>query len=239
VQPRYSPLAMIPGLQQNASNHTRSNSYNNNNHRPTSFLDTTQRGGGERDEALNENLLPPSSSSNISSQSPTSFLDATQRGGGERDDALNEDLIPPSSSSSSISSQISTQAKIILQTITSSKKARGRRAILLLVAFLYGTLNVTLRAVYATEGPPAASVLSLVRQVLSIASFVPIFMASSSSSSSSLGGTEEGEEERQEQQQQQIDGAVVRPMWMSALELAFCTKILDSNLIICLPTNKN
>eukprot|EP00585_Thalassiosira_rotula_P007760 CAMPEP_0196160394 /NCGR_PEP_ID=MMETSP0910-20130528/46806_1 /TAXON_ID=49265 /ORGANISM="Thalassiosira rotula, Strain GSO102" /LENGTH=464 /DNA_ID=CAMNT_0041425325 /DNA_START=241 /DNA_END=1635 /DNA_ORIENTATION=+ len=156
---------------------------------------------------------------NNSNHRPTSSLHVIQRGGGERDESLDENLLPPSSSSY-VPSQITTRARTILRTIASSKKARGR-AILLLVAFLYGTLNVTLRAVYASEGPPAASVLSLVRQVLSIASFVPIFMASSSSSpSSSLAGTEEGEEERQEQQQQ-IDGIGVRPMWMSAMELAF------------------
>ena len=147
------------------------------------------------------------------------------------------------------------------------EKMRGR-AMLLFVALLYGTLNVSLRGIYATEGPPVASVLSLVRQCLSLVAFVPIFFlaspssssSSSSSSSTSAGGTstcsttadatttsmmssmsssveEDGSEEEDVRRPLMIGdggeddegdaarkkegGGVVRPMWMSALELAF------------------
>ena len=141
------------------------------------------------------------------------------------------------------------------------EKIRGR-AMLLFVALLYGTLNVSLRGIYATEGPPVASVLSLVRQCLSLVAFVPIFfLASSSSSSTSAGGTstcsttadatttsmmssmsssveedgseedvrrplmigDGGEDDEGDAARKKEGGAggVVRPMWMSALELAF------------------
>ena len=115
--------------------------------------------------------------------------------------------------SSSIVSRAAAMAGAVVESVATSKKARGR-ATLLLVAFLYGTLNVTLRAIYATDGPPAASVLSLVRQVLSIASFVPIFAAARA-------GNEDVGSESEERRVQPLDGAEVRPMWMSALELAF------------------
>jgi hypothetical protein len=124
------------------------------------------------------------------------------------------------------------------------EKMRGR-AMLLLVALLYGTLNVSLRGIYATEGPPVASVLSLVRQCLSLVAFVPIFFLASSSSSpssSSSSSTADGPEEDagrplmiggdgdyvdgggdavRKQKGGAGGGIVVRPMWMSALELAF------------------
>ena len=51
-------------------------------------------------------------------------------------------------------------------------KMRGR-AILLLVAFLYGTLNVVLRQLYATPGPPSASMLSSSRGWLAALCFLP------------------------------------------------------------------
>ena len=51
-------------------------------------------------------------------------------------------------------------------------KLRGRM-ILLLVAFLYGTLNVVLRQVYAMPGPPSASMLSSTRGWLAALCFLP------------------------------------------------------------------
>lgn len=114
---------------------------------------------------------------------------------------------------------------------TDNKSSSQGRAILLLVAFLYGTLNVTLRGVYATDGPPVPSVLSFVRQVLSLLAFVPILLASSSSSSSSrskLASTLSFEEEQissmsliGDNTEARTDGNIIRPMWKSALELAF------------------
>ena len=113
---------------------------------------------------------------------------------------------------------------------TDNKSSSQGRAILLLVAFLYGTLNVTLRGVYATDGPPVPSVLSFVRQVLSLLAFVPILLASSSSSSSrsKLASTLSFEEEQissmsliGDNTEARTDGNIIRPMWKSALELAF------------------
>lgn len=155
----------------------------------------------------------------------TSFLEATKRGGGKGD---GDTLSAPASTTddeSSISSRVSSLTQplterigSVTKNIATSKTAQGR-AILLLVAFLYGTLNVTLRGVYATEGPPMASVLSLVRQCLSIVTFIPLFLAAK--------GQEQNNEENWEgleSQTMKSDGEgeeKVRPMWMSALELAF------------------
>lgn len=113
---------------------------------------------------------------------------------------------------------------------TDNKSSSQGRAILLIVAFLYGTLNVTLRGVYATDGPPVPSVLSFVRQVLSLLAFVPILLASSSSSSSrsKLASKLSFEEEQiismsliGDNTEARTDGNIIRPMWKSALELAF------------------
>jgi len=121
-------------------------------------------------------------------------------------------------SSSPIISKISS----IVQTITSSKTAKGR-AILLFVAFLYGTLNVTLRAIYASDGAPTASVLSLVRQCLSVLTFIPI-IASANNRNNAAGD----ETEREENLGIQVSSTSLkedesnnRPMWLAAAELAF------------------
>lgn len=50
------------------------------------------------------------------------------------------------------------------------------RLLLLLVAFLYGSLNVSLRLVYQRPGPPSASALSSSRGWLAIACFLPLLM---------------------------------------------------------------
>jgi len=86
---------------------------------------------------------------------------------------------------------------------------------------------VTLRAIYATEGPPVASVLSLVRQVLSIVTFLPMFvvMAGNNNNASKEGDDEETGRYWDEGLKKGVGGEgvgeKVRPMWMSALELAF------------------
>ena len=59
-----------------------------------------------------------------------------------------------------------------LQQEEGKNKLRGRM-ILLLVAFLYGTLNVVLRQVYAMPGPPSASMLSSTRGWLAALCFLP------------------------------------------------------------------
>lgn len=81
---------------------------------------------------------------------------------------------------------------------TNENKSSQGHALLLFVALLYGTLNVTLRGVYATDGPPAPSLLSFVRQLLSLLAFVPILLASCRINAP------HGD----------------KPMWKSALELA-------------------
>ncbi|KAK1736364.1 drug/metabolite transporter (DMT) family transporter [Skeletonema marinoi] len=95
--------------------------------------------------------------------------------------------------------------------ITSSKTAKGR-AILLFVAFLYGTLNVTLRAVYASDGAPTASVLSLVRQCLSVLTFIPI-IASANIRNNAAGN------ETEREKIWVLNNS--RPLWLAAAELAF------------------
>lgn len=50
------------------------------------------------------------------------------------------------------------------------------RALLLAVAFLYGSLNVSLRLVYQRPGPPSASALSSSRGWLAVACFIPLLM---------------------------------------------------------------
>jgi drug/metabolite transporter (DMT)-like permease len=50
------------------------------------------------------------------------------------------------------------------------------RGLLLLVAVLYGTLNVSLRLVYALDDPPTASALSATRGWLAALCFIPLLM---------------------------------------------------------------
>ncbi len=50
------------------------------------------------------------------------------------------------------------------------------RLLLLLVAFLYGSLNVSLRLVYQRPGPPSASALSSSRGWLAITCFLPLLL---------------------------------------------------------------
>lgn len=90
-------------------------------------------------------------------------------------------------------------------------RLRGRLT-LLLVAFLYGTLNVVLRQLYATHGPPSASALSATRGWLAAACFLPaIPQIRSEIMQTSADGSvsdSEGEEKR-------------APLLMVAVELAF------------------
>jgi drug/metabolite transporter (DMT)-like permease len=108
------------------------------------------------------------------------------------------------------------------ETIASSKTARGR-VTLFLVAFLYGTLNVTLRAIYASDGAPSASVLSLVRQCLSVLTFLPI-IASVNNNRNNAGSLFEDSDDNGLSNvisnTEQEEGKK-RPMWMAAFELAF------------------
>lgn len=183
--------------QESKSNNT--NSY----HRSTSILDATKRGGGQQERQDGEILSDPNTAStNISDDDSSSIT--TQL--------------------STITKPLTSKLNTIAQTIATSKKAQGR-AMLLLVSLLYGTLNVTLRAIYATDGAPAASVLSLVRQCLSIFAFIPIFIAARNAPPKGQ-DEEEGGRYRDGLEEQLMSsdgegGEKVRPMWMSALELAF------------------
>jgi hypothetical protein len=153
---------------------------------------------------------------NTESTRPLTFLDATKR---TREAAETQELLPKvpkrENGISQITQPITTAFSSLTSLIASSKKLQGR-AILLLVAFLYGTLNVTLRGVYATEGPPVASVLSLVRQVLSVLAFLPLF-AFSKGEDERVKDIESGYKNNSGDEEVEK----VRPMWMAALELAF------------------
>lgn len=96
-----------------------------------------------------------------------------------------------SSASSSMSNQISSQNK--------------GRMLLILVAFLYGSLNVAFKMIYAMPDPPMASTLSVARGWLAAATFIPIVMTSPKSP---LEPAVAGEKKKP-------------PLWKAALELAF------------------
>lgn len=142
--------------------------------------------------------------------------------------AKNDDpLAPPSTKQVSAKTPNLIQlGSIIMQqicTVTHSKQSKGR-LYLLLVSFLYGTLNSTLRAVYAMDGKPVPSALSFVRQMLSVVTFLPMLFLVRTNSALNKKVAPEDEE-----------GVVLlslskkdinfrekgRPIWRSALELAF------------------
>jgi len=76
------------------------------------------------------------------------------------------------------------------------------RLLLVLVAFLYGTLNVTLRLVYALPDPPSASALSCTRGWLAALCFVPILQV------------------HKHHEQVVIHTTPPRPLWKVGVELA-------------------
>jgi drug/metabolite transporter (DMT)-like permease len=81
----------------------------------------------------------------------------------------------------------------------------GGRLLLVLVAFLYGTLNVTLRLVYELPNPPSASALSCTRGWLAALCFVPILHV------------------HKQHEAQNHHAAIItpaRPLWKMGLELA-------------------
>lgn len=73
-------------------------------------------------------------------------------------------------SSSSINNS---DGDILASAINGLGSLRGR-LLLLFVAFLYGSLNVTLRLVYSQPEPPAASVVSSARQWLAVLAYIPL-----------------------------------------------------------------
>lgn len=124
--------------------------------------------------------------------------------------------------------KLRTLRSIVLQQINTaipqSKQLRGR-LYLLIVSFLYGTLYSTLRAIYAMDGKPSPSVLSFVRQMLSVVTFLPmLFFARRKNTmlptNTQLVATEE-KEEGGRGMSSSLSKQVHRPEWKSALELAF------------------
>eukprot|EP00804_Cyclotella_cryptica_P007397 CCRYP_002610-RA/>CCRYP_002610-RA protein AED:0.06 eAED:0.06 QI:255/1/1/1/0.33/0/4/2362/507 len=156
------------------------------------------------------------------SSRPLTFLDATKR---ERESPTEtRELIPeiPKESSAlspgwGMAQPIKNAITSIAETIATSKKLQGR-VILLVVAFLYGTLNVTLRGIYAMEGAPVASVLSLVRQVLSVLAFIPLLTFSKNEKRNESFHSDESV--RKSSNSDEV-AERARPMWLAALELAF------------------
>ena len=80
------------------------------------------------------------------------------------------------------------------------------RLLLLFVAFLYGTLNVTLRLVYSLDDPPQPSALSSARGWLAVACFTPFLAAKKRPSHN--------------QESLQRTSLPKRPLWIVSLELA-------------------
>lgn len=115
------------------------------------------------------------------------------------------------SSSPLIDNEDSERERPVEETMKEASSKILGRLILLFVAFLYGTLNVSLRMLYALPGPPSASVLSTVRGWLAAAAFIPLIpsmrveVSAASASCSPL----ENKAKR------------MAPLWLVALELAF------------------
>jgi len=81
------------------------------------------------------------------------------------------------------------------------------RLLLILVAFLYGTLNVVFRLLYAMPNPPSASTLGFTRGWLAAASFIPIVLTQP--------------KKTQPSNQSESTDPNKAPLWRAALELAF------------------
>lgn len=80
--------------------------------------------------------------------------------------------------------------------------ARASLLLLCLVAALFGSLGICIRALYALPGPPTPACLSLVRQALTVAVFVPLLRSSGGANVLSL-------------------DALPKGFWVAATELAF------------------
>jgi drug/metabolite transporter (DMT)-like permease len=78
-----------------------------------------------------------------------------------------------------------TNNNITANDTTAAGLKRNGRFLLLLVAFLYGSLSVALRAVYARPGPPEPSILSATRGWMSVLCLVPVVVMPAKNKSSS------------------------------------------------------
>lgn len=135
---------------------------------------------------------------------------------------------PPSIATTKLNKLRSVIVRQIFKTTTYPSRQFKGRIYLLLVALLYGTLNSTLRSIYSLDGKPVPSVLSFVRQLLSVVTFLPIiFLARSIQSTQATIKTDVIDEEEvslskkgiSSRREQQMGNS--RPVWRSALELAF------------------
>ena len=141
-------------------------------------------------------------------------------------------LAAPPSTDELVSVSATTKLKIlrskILQQITNTATSQSSHSIgqitLLLVAFLYGTLNSTLRAIYAMDGKPVPSVLSFVRQLLSVVTFLPMILVARTKHSNTPIEKKEEDDVSLSLSKKDISsrrGQMSHPVWRSALELAF------------------
>uniref|UniRef100_A0A7S1U643 EamA domain-containing protein n=1 Tax=Phaeomonas parva TaxID=124430 RepID=A0A7S1U643_9STRA len=111
----------------------------------------------------------------------------------------------PTDDPGAVSAAMSVKAGGAVAEKMSSQVVLRGRIFLIFVSFLFGTLNVALKALYAMPGAPQASALSFARGVLAAACFTPVLFTKA---------------------QQEADGAerpknYGRAMTMAALELAF------------------
>jgi len=204
--PRPSPLSCFHSHCQSQSLHRRRRRrrpatclWNRRNHSQSSRCSSCS----EKRISMYLAMIPPNSAKNDDPPSPPSTKQVT---------AKTPNLIQLGSI---IMQQIST--------VTHSKQSKGR-IYLLLVSFLYGTLNSTLRAIYAIDGKPVPSALSFVRQMLSVVTFLPmLFLAKTNSTLNTTVASEDEEEVvllSLSKKDINLRGNV-RPIWRSALELAF------------------
>ena len=156
---------------------------------------------------------------NCYNKSPTLIYASSNQQGGDSCNRRDGDAITDRNDSEGASNTNS-----LPSTAAMENKAMQGRIILLFVSFLYGTLNVSLRAIYATDGAPVASVLSFIRQCLSVLIFIPIYIATEQSKHIYEKGDDDkdtntntnvGDGKRKEGEEEAI-----KPMLLAGLELA-------------------
>ena len=102
-------------------------------------------------------------------------------------------------------------ATTVDNTPTASSNRNKGRLFLTGVAFLYGTLNVSLRYLYAMPNPPTAAALSFCRGWLTVACYLPTILLSMQQQSASTTDTSVPET---------FNSKKILPMWRVALEFA-------------------
>ena len=97
---------------------------------------------------------------------------------GDVDSTSNNTEVPQGDTDSLKSSIRSTISRSTISPPTSVSNLHTGRILLLVVAFLYGSLSVSLRMVYARPGPPAASILSATRGWMTVLCLAPVILFS-------------------------------------------------------------